>query len=88
MFLPLIYPTRVLVQVYPASWTAVFVSLDNEGIWNLRSQDLGRRYLGQETYVRVSQGTSEVPDPRDELPMPSNALFCGKAKSPMLGRRV
>ncbi|TVT99216.1 hypothetical protein EJB05_55431 [Eragrostis curvula] len=77
---------RSTVQVYPASWTAVFVSLDNEGIWNLRSQDLGRRYLGQETYIRVSQGTSEVPDPRDELPMPSNALLCGKAKPLKLGR--
>ncbi|GJM84924.1 hypothetical protein PR202_ga00638 [Eleusine coracana subsp. coracana] len=77
---------RSTVQVYPASWTAVFVSLDNEGIWNLRSQDLGRRYLGQETYIKVSQGTMEVPDPRDELPMPSNALLCGKAKSLKLGQ--
>jgi iron transport multicopper oxidase len=72
---------RSTVQVYPMSWTAVLVYLDNEGMWNLRSQNLERRYLGQELYLRVSQGSSEVPDPRDELPMPSNALLCGKAKS-------
>ncbi|KAM0901208.1 hypothetical protein ACQ4PT_020134 [Festuca glaucescens] len=72
---------RSTVQVYPMSWTAVLVYLDNEGMWNLRSQNLERRYLGQELYLRVSQGNSEVPDPRDELPMPSNALLCGKAKS-------
>uniref|UniRef100_A0ACD5TFS7 Uncharacterized protein n=1 Tax=Avena sativa TaxID=4498 RepID=A0ACD5TFS7_AVESA len=71
---------RSTVQVYPKSWTAVLVYLDNEGMWNLRSQDLERRYLGQEVYLRVSQGNSEVPDPRDEMPMPSNALLCGKAK--------
>ncbi|RCV06239.1 hypothetical protein SEVIR_1G146400v4 [Setaria viridis] len=77
---------RSTVQVYPASWTAVLVSLDNEGMWNLRSQSLDRRYLGQEIYIRVSQGSSEVPNPRDELPMPSNALLCGKAMSLKLGR--
>ncbi|VAH59708.1 unnamed protein product [Triticum turgidum subsp. durum] len=69
---------RSTVQVYPTSWTAVLVYLDNEGMWNLRSQDV-KRYLGQELYLRVRQGDSEVPDPRDELPMPSNALLCGKA---------
>ncbi|KAJ1296605.1 hypothetical protein BS78_01G314600 [Paspalum vaginatum] len=80
---------RSTVQVYPAAWTAVLVSLDNEGMWNLRSQCLDRRYLGQEMYMRVSQrgsSVSEVPDPRDELPMPSNALLCGKAKAFKLGR--
>ncbi|RLM78287.1 monocopper oxidase-like protein SKS1 [Panicum miliaceum] len=77
---------RSTVQVYPSAWTAVLVSLDNEGMWNLRSQSLDRRYLGQEIYMRVSQGSSEVPDPRDELPMPPNALLCGKAKSSKIGR--
>ncbi|KAK1697678.1 hypothetical protein QYE76_014375 [Lolium multiflorum] len=73
---------RSTVQVYPMSWTAVLVYLDNEGMWNLRSQNLERRYLGQELYLKVSQGnSSEVPDPRDEMPMPFNALLCGKAKS-------
>ncbi|XP_025792476.1 monocopper oxidase-like protein SKS1 [Panicum hallii] len=77
---------RSTVQVYPSAWTAVLVSLDNEGMWNLRSQSPDRRYLGQEIYMRVSQGSSEVPDPRDELPMPPNALLCGKAKSSKIGR--
>ena len=72
--------------MYPSAWTAVLVSLDNEGMWNLRSQSLDRRYLGQEIYMRVSQGSSEVPDPRDELSMPPNALLCGKAKSWKIGR--
>lgn len=86
MIIRLTDPACVLAQVYPASWTAVLVSLDNEGMWNLRSQSLDRRYLGQEIYIRVSQGSSEVPNPRDELPMPSNALLCGKAMSLKLGR--
>ncbi|PHU18644.1 hypothetical protein BC332_14339 [Capsicum chinense] len=31
---------RSTVQVYPRKWTAVYVFLDNTGMWNLRSQHL------------------------------------------------
>lgn len=31
---------RSTTQVFPGAWTAIFVSLDNVGIWNLRTQNL------------------------------------------------
>ncbi|KAK2967529.1 hypothetical protein RJ640_030400 [Escallonia rubra] len=46
--------TRYTVQVYPFSWSAILVSMDNKGMWNLRSAIWPRRYLGQELYIRVS----------------------------------
>ncbi|KAJ3692581.1 hypothetical protein LUZ60_011676 [Juncus effusus] len=70
--------SRTTTQVFSGAWTAVLVSLDNVGIWNLRSENLDRWYLGQETYLRVSD-----PDGynKTEMIMPSNALFCGLLKS-------
>ena len=50
------------------------VSLDNVGVWNLRTENLDSWYLGQETYVRVVN--PEVNN-KTELPIPDNALFCG-----------
>ncbi|XP_020535413.1 L-ascorbate oxidase homolog [Jatropha curcas] len=73
--------SRSSFQVYPASWTAVMVKLDNQGMWNLRSQDAVRTYLGQELYIRVKGIGHEDPStisPRDELPIPHNAILCGK----------
>ncbi|KAK4488357.1 hypothetical protein RD792_004116 [Penstemon davidsonii] len=68
--------SRYTVQVYPYSWSAIFVSLDNKGIWNLRSANWPRRYLGQELYVRV---WNDEPSPFTEYDIPQNALLCGKA---------
>ncbi|KAK2356150.1 monocopper oxidase protein SKU5 [Trifolium repens] len=65
---------RTTAQVYPGAWTAVLVSLDNVGIWNLRTENLDSWYLGQETYIRV---VNPEPTNKTELPMPDNALFCG-----------
>ncbi|PNX97468.1 monocopper oxidase-like protein SKU5-like [Trifolium pratense] len=65
---------RSTAQVYPGAWTAVLVSLDNVGIWNLRTENLDSWYLGQETYIRV---VNPEPTNKTELPMPDNALFCG-----------
>ncbi|KAG6416122.1 hypothetical protein SASPL_123546 [Salvia splendens] len=65
---------RSTVQVYPGGWTAVYVYLDNPGMWNLRSQNLKRWYLGQELYIRVYDPD---PNPAKERPPPSNLLFCG-----------
>ncbi|KAL3645214.1 Serine/threonine protein kinase [Castilleja foliolosa] len=67
--------SRSTVQVFPLGWTAVFVSLDNVGVWNLRTENLDRWYLGQETYMRITN-----PDDngnKTELPVPDNALYCG-----------
>ncbi|KAK7251091.1 hypothetical protein RIF29_33994 [Crotalaria pallida] len=69
--------TRHTTQVYPNSWTAILVSLDNKGMWNLRSAIWDRRYLGQELYLRVWNNEQSV---YTETNIPQNALFCGKAK--------
>ncbi|KAI4332653.1 hypothetical protein L6164_017544 [Bauhinia variegata] len=69
--------SRCTVQVYPGAWTAILISLDNAGIWNLRSENLDRWYLGQETYLRVVN-----PEENDETVMaaPDNVLYCGALK--------
>ncbi|PON68699.1 Copper-resistance protein [Parasponia andersonii] len=73
--------SRCTVQVYPKSWTAVFVPLDNVGMWNIRSENWVRQYLGQQFYLRVYSPANSW---RDEYPIPKNALLCGRAS----GRRT
>ncbi|KAE8736179.1 SKU5 similar 5 isoform 2 [Hibiscus syriacus] len=58
------------------SWTAVYVALNNVGMWNLRSENWARRYLGQQFYLRVFTTSTSL---RDEYPIPKNALLCGWA---------
>ncbi|KAL9266619.1 L-ascorbate oxidase-like protein [Drosera capensis] len=67
---------RCTTQVYPNSWTAIYISLDNAGMWNLRSEFWARQYLGQQFYLRVYTTSTS---PRDEYPIPANALLCGRA---------
>ncbi|XP_052203218.1 L-ascorbate oxidase homolog [Diospyros lotus] len=67
---------RCTVQVYPKSWTAIYVALDNVGMWNLRSEFWARQYLGQQFYLRVYTDSTSL---RDEYPIPKNALLCGRA---------
>ncbi|KAA3458523.1 monocopper oxidase-like protein SKU5 [Gossypium australe] len=64
---------RSTTQVFPGAWTAILVSLDNAGIWNLRAQNLDSWYLGQETYVSVIN--SEVD--QSEVLLPENSIYCG-----------
>ncbi|KAL8044418.1 hypothetical protein ABFX02_08G045300 [Erythranthe guttata] len=68
--------TRHTTQVYPNSWTAILVSLDNQGMWNMRSAIWGRQYLGQQFYLRVYNPTQSL---ANEYDIPTNALLCGKA---------
>ncbi|XP_056699495.1 L-ascorbate oxidase homolog isoform X2 [Spinacia oleracea] len=68
--------SRCSVQVYPNSWTAVYMPLDNVGMWNIRSENWARQYLGQQLYLRVYSPANSW---RDEYPIPSNALLCGQA---------
>ncbi|KAF8406357.1 hypothetical protein HHK36_008444 [Tetracentron sinense] len=68
--------TRHTAQVYPNSWTAIMVSLDNQGMWNVRSAMWERQYLGQQFYLRV---WTPVRSLANEYDIPSNALLCGKA---------
>ncbi|KAI9178214.1 hypothetical protein LWI28_023951 [Acer negundo] len=73
--------SRCTVQVYPNSWTAVYMPLDNVGMWNIRSENWARQYLGQQFYLRVYSPANSW---RDEYPIPKNALLCGRA----VGRRT
>ncbi|KAF3438897.1 hypothetical protein FNV43_RR17172 [Rhamnella rubrinervis] len=68
--------TRHTAQVYPNSWTTILVSLDNQGMWNLRSAIWERQYLGQQFYLRVWNPVRSL---ANEYDIPSNALLCGKA---------
>ncbi|CAI9092058.1 OLC1v1027205C1 [Oldenlandia corymbosa var. corymbosa] len=67
--------SRSTVQVFPGAWTAVLVSLDNVGVWNLRSENLDRWYLGEETYMKIVN--PEDSGNKTELPRPENVLYCG-----------
>ncbi|XP_020269063.1 L-ascorbate oxidase homolog isoform X1 [Asparagus officinalis] len=67
---------RCTVQVYPKSWSAIYVTLDNVGMWNIRSENWARQYLGQQLYLRVYSPANSW---RDEYPIPSNAILCGRA---------
>lgn len=64
-------------QVYPNSWTAILASLDNKGMWNLRSSVWPRNYLGQQVYLRVWNNEHSLYTEND---MPPDTLLCGKAK--------
>lgn len=70
--------SRDTVQVYPLSWSAILVSLDNKGMWNLRSAIWSKQYLGQQLYIRVWNNEKS---PYTEYDAPQNVLLCGKAKS-------
>ncbi|XP_072950958.1 L-ascorbate oxidase homolog [Typha angustifolia] len=72
---------RCTVQVYPKSWSAIYMPLDNVGMWNIRSENWARQYLGQQFYLRVYSPANSW---RDENPIPRNALLCGRAA----GRRT
>ncbi|PIN20713.1 Multicopper oxidase [Handroanthus impetiginosus] len=67
--------SRSTVQVFAGGWTAIFASLDNVGVWNLRTENLDRWYLGQETYMRIIN--PEDTANKTELPVPNNVLYCG-----------
>lgn len=67
---------RCTIQVYPKSWSAIYIPLDNVGMWNLRSESWARQYLGQQFYLRVYTKSTSL---RDEYPIPKNALLCGRA---------
>lgn len=57
----------------------MYVSLDNVGVWNLRTENLDRWYLGQETYMRIVN--PEDTGNNTDSPVPDNALYCGALKS-------
>ncbi|XP_027151232.1 monocopper oxidase-like protein SKU5 [Coffea eugenioides] len=68
---------RCTTQVFPGAWTAILVSLDNAGIWNLRAQNLDSWHLGQEVYLSVVNPDMD----KNELPLPDNTIYCGALSS-------
>lgn len=65
------------LQVFPGAWTAILVSLDNAGIWNLRAENLNSWYLGQEVYVSVINPEND----NTENALPQNTIYCGLLSS-------
>ncbi|KAJ0234357.1 hypothetical protein HA466_0273940 [Hirschfeldia incana] len=68
--------TRHTTQVYPNAWTTILVSLDNQGMWNMRSAKWDRQYLGQQFYLKVWDPVKSL---ANEYNPPDNLLRCGKA---------
>lgn len=52
-------------------------TLDNAGMWNLRSTMLERNYLGQQMYVSVLSPELSL---RDEYNLPADFPVCGVVK--------
>ncbi|KAI4332655.1 hypothetical protein L6164_017546 [Bauhinia variegata] len=77
MMLNMLFSLPNIMMVYPGAWTAILISLDNAGIWNLRSENLDRWYLGQETYLRV---VNPEENGETEMAAPDNVLYCGALK--------
>ncbi|CAF1699453.1 BnaCnng43000D [Brassica napus] len=70
--------SRSTIEVYPGAWTAVLMSLDNAGVWNIRVENLDRWYLGQETYIRI---INPEENGKTEMGQPKNVLYCGALRS-------
>ncbi|PRQ25346.1 putative L-ascorbate oxidase [Rosa chinensis] len=68
---------RCTTQVFPGAWTAILISLDSAGIWNLRAENLDSWYLGQELYISVVNPESDG----SEAGLPDNAIYCGVLSS-------
>ncbi|XP_075521890.1 LOW QUALITY PROTEIN: L-ascorbate oxidase homolog [Primulina tabacum] len=66
--------SRHNIQVYPNSWAAVMTTLDNAGMWNLRSEMWERTYLGQQLYFSVLSPARSL---RDEYNIPEAQQLCG-----------
>ncbi|KAL2482276.1 SKU5 similar 12 [Forsythia ovata] len=69
--------SRYTIQVYPKSWAAVTTTLDNAGMWILRSMLSERQYLGQQLYISVLSPAFSL---RDEYNIPDNDPLCGIVK--------
>lgn len=67
--------SRSSIHVFQNSWTAILLTFDNCGMWNLKSEILERSYLGQQLYFSVQSGTRSL---EDEYTMPDHFPLCGK----------
>ncbi|ERN10137.1 L-ascorbate oxidase homolog isoform X1 [Amborella trichopoda] len=73
--------SRHTTQVYPNSWTAIYLSMDNQGMWNARSAMWARQYLGQQLYFRVFSSERSL---AREYSIPHNTLLCGRARGMLI----
>jgi len=71
--------------VYPNGWSAILVSLDNQGMWNLRSAIWDRQYLGQQLYLRVWTPQQSF---SNEYSIPTNAILWQGRWSPTLTSKM
>lgn len=69
--------SRHTIHVFPNSWSAIMTTLDNAGMWSLRSDMWERFYLGQQLYFSILSPELSL---RDEYNIPDNALLCGIVK--------
>ncbi|CAN1181898.1 L-ascorbate oxidase homolog [Linum perenne] len=69
--------SRTTIQVYPKSWSAIMLTFDNAGMWNVRCEVWERKYLGQQMYVSVISPEHSL---RDEYSLPEGTLLCGIVK--------
>ncbi|KAK1356212.1 L-ascorbate oxidase-like [Heracleum sosnowskyi] len=69
--------SRHTIHVFPDAWSAVMTTLDNAGMWNLRSDMWERFYLGQQMYFSVLSTEHSL---KDEYNFPDNGLKCGVIK--------
>ena len=69
--------SRNTIQVFPGSWTAILLTFDNAGMWNVRSEILERSYLGQQLYISVLSPALSL---RDEYNIPDISKLCGIVK--------
>ncbi|KAG9454862.1 hypothetical protein H6P81_007766 [Aristolochia fimbriata] len=70
--------SRHTIQVYPKSWTAILLTIDNAGLWNIRSNHLQRNYLGQQLYLSVLSPERSL---RDEYNLPDLHPTCERRKN-------
>lgn len=68
---------RHTIQVFPKSWAAILMTIDNAGMWNFRSEASENRYLGQQFYI---SSLSPAKSNRDEYNLPDTSLICGICK--------
>lgn len=69
--------SRNTIQVYPKSWAAIMTTLDNAGMWILRSMISERQYLGQQLYISVLSPARSL---QDEYNIPDDDPLCGIVK--------
>lgn len=61
----------------------LLIKFDNQGTWNLRSQDAESWYLGQELYLELKLKSVGEDDPSTipegvAAPIPENIIKCGR----------